>query len=88
MSAAPSVAFAYLAIVMYLECIMCSGTCSHPVIRCFLDMRSKLHHTINVCAKELDVSLQGPAAALQSYLNIDAILDAIKKTGARAVSGL
>jgi acetyl/propionyl-CoA carboxylase alpha subunit len=32
-------------------------------------------------------SLQGPAAALQSYLNIDAILDAIKKTGARAVSG-
>eukprot|EP00775_Hariotina_reticulata_P007145 gene7145-7360_t len=27
----------------------------------------------------------GPAAALQSYLNIDAIVDAIKKTGARAV---
>ncbi|WIA30550.1 hypothetical protein OEZ86_000633 [Tetradesmus obliquus] len=27
----------------------------------------------------------GPAPALQSYLNIDAIIDAVKKTGARAV---
>jgi hypothetical protein len=30
--------------------------------------------------------VQGPAPALQSYLNIDAIIDAVKKTGARAVS--
>jgi hypothetical protein len=32
------------------------------------------------------VLCQGPAPALQSYLNIDAIVDAAKKTGARAVS--
>jgi acetyl/propionyl-CoA carboxylase alpha subunit len=30
--------------------------------------------------------VQGPAPALESYLNIDAIIDAVKKTGARAVS--
>jgi acetyl/propionyl-CoA carboxylase alpha subunit len=32
--------------------------------------------------------VQGPAPALESYLNIDAIIDAVKKTGARAVSYL
>ena len=29
---------------------------------------------------------QGPAAALQSYLNVDAVMDAIRRTGAQAVS--
>jgi acetyl/propionyl-CoA carboxylase alpha subunit len=37
---------------------------------------------VRVCCVVL---CQGPAPALQSYLNIDAIVDAAKKTGARAV---
>ena len=36
--------------------------------------------------READVAVRiGPAAASESYLNIDAVLDACRKTGAQAV---
>lgn len=57
-----------------LLCIHPCGICSPP--------HTHPPHTHTNTTHTLQ---QGPAPALQSYLNIDAIVDAAKKTGARAV---